>query len=233
MEWEHIVIGALTLVCSIFLYAYFDLQKRQDNMRKELEKLKFRNTSLETHQLKFEFDSHTLKNMLAEIKAMSNQISRSIDALSGMLDYIYNHSADHFSSVEKEVEFVENYVKLKTISNFQTKNYEIVKVNLDESSPYFNSQSMPHLITTSLVENAFKHGDVQHPDFLKIRIHLDDNNFDIEVRNKVRKNYHNTHPGIGLENMKKRLRYLKDGKHKFESYQNDDEFVANLKINLK
>jgi len=229
------IIGGVILVFGFFYYlsGYKRLKKSQEHLRKEFEKLKYRNTSLETHQLKYEFDSHTLKNMLAEIKAMSNKISRGIDALSGMLDYIYNHSSDHYSSVEKEVGFVENYINLKNISFNQIKNFEIVKINLDESSPFYTSQSIPHLITTSLVENAFKHGDSHHPEFLKITIQLNEHNFEIEVKNKVRKNYVSAKPGIGLENMRKRLRYLKDGKHNFESQQTEDEYVATLKINLK
>ena len=53
-----IFVGVLALFL-VVLYAFYDnLQKRQENMRKEFEKLKFRNTDLETQQLVYLFNHY-------------------------------------------------------------------------------------------------------------------------------------------------------------------------------
>lgn len=230
MEW---IIGVLVLLLLVILINNYDLQKRQENLRKEFEKLKMRNTSLETQQLKFALQPHTLNNILANIKAMSNQISRSMESLSSLLEYIFYHGEDHFASVEEEVEFIRGYLRLQDAFTKDINNVKLDLSLLDENNTNYSKSVLPHLITAYLIENAFKHGDVHHPEFLKIHIRLEENAFEIEVRNKVKKNYDNPKTGIGLSNMKSRLKHLKEGKHTFVSSQVEDEYTVNLKINLK
>lgn len=232
MHWYHVIIGLLFLIVVVATYAFVDLQKRQDNMRKELEKLKFRNTSLETNQLKFALQPHTLNNILGNIKAMSNQISRSMDSLSSIMEYIFYHGEEHYASVEDEVNFIRSYLKLQDAFSKEINNSKLDLSLLDENNMNYSKKVLPHLITAYLIENAYKHGDVNHPDFLNIKLILEDDFFEIEVRNKVRKNYVSHKTGIGLSNMKSRLRHLKDGKHTFSSEQIDDEYIVKLKIKL-
>lgn len=230
MEW---IIGVLVLLLLAFWFYNQDLQKRQENLRKEFEKLKMRNTSLETQQLKFALQPHTLNNILGNIKAMSNQISRSMDSLSSIMEYIFYHGDEHYASVEDEVDFIRSYLKLQDAFSKEINNAKLDLSLLDENNLNYSKKVLPHLITAYLIENAYKHGDVNHPEFLDIKLILDEEFFEIEVRNKVRKNYANPKTGIGLTNMKSRLKHLKEGKHNFRAEQVDDEYIVNLKIKLK
>ena len=232
-DWYWVVVSVLILFLLILFAGYNALQKRQDNLRKELEKLKSRNTSLETQQLKFALQPHTLNNILGNIKAMSNQISRSMDSLSTIMEYIFYHGDEHYASVEDEVDFIRSYLKLQDAFSKEINNTKLDLSLLDENNLNYSKKVLPHLITAYLIENAYKHGDVNHPEFLKIQIRLEENAFEIEVRNKVKKNYDNPKIGIGLSNMKSRLKHLKEGKHNFRAEQVDDEYIVNLKINLK
>lgn len=228
----YVVIGLLVLACLV-IYAFYDQMKmRQENMRKELEKLKFRNTDLETKQLKFALQPHTLNNILGNIKAMSNQISRSMDSLSSIMEYIFYHGDEHYASVEDEVDFIRSYLRLQDAFSKEINNTQLDLSLLDENNPNYSKKALPHLVTAYLIENAYKHGDVNHPDFLNIKLKLEEDFFEIEVRNKVRKNYVNHKTGIGLSNMKSRLKHLKDGKHTFVSDQIEDDYMVKLKIKL-
>jgi LytS/YehU family sensor histidine kinase len=231
MEW--IIVGVLVVSLFIAFAVYHDLQKRQENMRKELEKLKYRNTALETQQLKFALQPHTLNNILANIKAMSNQISRSMESLSAILEYIFYHGEDHFASIEDEIEFIKSYLKLQDAFTKEINNVQLDLSLLDENNQNYCKQVLPHLITAYLVENAFKHGDINHPEFLKISIELSENIFVIQVTNKIRRNYNPERTGIGLSNMKSRLKHLKEGKHQFSSDLIGEDYFVKLEINLK
>jgi len=232
-EWYWVVISVLILFLLILLAGYNALQKRQDNLRKELEKLKYRNTDLETHQRKFELKPHTLKNILANIKEMSNQISRSMDSLSFLLEYIFENSEEHYTSIQNEVDFISGYITLQDNFTIGIKNATLDKSLLDDQNPYYQKKLIPHLVSAYLIENAFKHGDSSHPNFLNIQVKLQDNIFEIEVRNKIRKNYKPEKTGIGLSNMKSRLRHLNDGKYTYVHTQTDDEYTAKLMLILK
>jgi hypothetical protein len=183
--------------------------------------------------LKFALQPHTLNNILGNIKAMSNQISRSMDSLSSIMEYIFYHGDEHYASVEDEVDFIRSYLKLQDAFSKEINNTKLDLSLLDENNLNYSKKVLPHLITAYLIENAYKHGDVNHPEFLKIQIRLEENAFEIEVRNKVKKNYDNPKIGIGLSNMKSRLKHLKEGKHSFVSSKEEDEYIVNLKINLK
>lgn len=228
-----IVAGVSVLLLLYYLVSYQSLKKSQIHLRKEFEKLKFRNTDLETHQRKFELKPHTLKNILANIKEMSNQISRSMDSLSSLLEYIFENSEEHYASIQDEVDFIKGYITLQDNFTIGIKNAKFDESLLDEHNPNYHKKVIPHLVSAYLIENAFKHGDSSHPDFLYIQVKLDGDIFEINVTNKIRKNYTPQKVGIGLSNMKSRLRHLNDGKYKYECSQTEEEYKSKLILNLK
>lgn len=231
-NWSWILIGVLVLFCIIMIYSYVELNSRQENLRREFEKMKSKNTSLELQQLKFALQPHTLNNILGNIKAMSNQISRSMDSLSGMLEYIFYHGDEHYVSIKDEVDFIHSYIELQDAFLTEINNVHVNDALIDKDNSHYSKKVLPHLITAYLIENAYKHGDKNHPDFLKVILKLNDQFFEIQVTNKVRKNYANLKTGIGLSNMKSRLKHLKEGKHTFDIEEIDDEYRVKLKIKL-
>lgn len=220
----------LLLVMSVLAFYFF---KTLERVKKRNIDLSVRNTSLEMHRLKYSLQPHTLNNILEHLQAMSSKINRSIDSLSKTLEYIFYHGEEHLVSIEEEVKFIENYVELQRV--FIT-GIDSIDLNTDElniNSKKYTEQSIPHLITAYLIENAFKHGDTKHPDFLKVTIGSSDKEFFITVVNKIiKKNNSSARKGTGLINMRKRLKVLKEGKYTFETDQIDDDFVAKMIINI-
>jgi|SRR5690554_1310884 len=223
-----LIIAALIILVLFALVVYFSQQNAR--MLKRNAEISARNTSLEMHRLKFALQPHTLINVLANLKAMSNQISRRMDSLSELLEYIFSHGEEHLVSIEEEADFIKSYVHLQ--DGF-TKGIEAIQLNTDGlnvKSKKYESKSIPHLITAYLIENAFKHGDINHPEFLKVTLSSTENSFSIHVKNKIRKNYTPRKKGTGLNNMHQRLKILKEGKYNFETAETDEEFSAALTI---
>ena len=76
----------------------------------------------------------------------------------------------------------------------------------------------------------FKHGDLNHPDFLKISIELTANTFRFTVINRINKITNSAKKGIGLSNMKERLVLLESINHEIKQSCNEDEYQSILVI---
>lgn len=220
------------LIALIILALYFKTKKDMRRIMRRNADISAKNTSLEMHKLKYALQPHTLNNILANLKAMSNQISRSMDSLSELLEYIFYHGDEHLVSVEDEVQFIKGYVQLQDVFTTEIDSIHLDMNHVDTNSKMYSERCIPHLITAYLIENAFKHGDINHPEFLTISIALSDNNFSIVVTNKTRKNYESQKIGIGLSNMHHRLKILKEGRYTFETDKQEEQFTASLTINL-
>ena len=103
---------------------------------------------------------------------------------------------------------------------------------VDLNSSYYNIECIPHLITAYFLENAFKHGDLNHPEFLRIYISLKNNRFELVVINRVKMNYREKKSGIGLNNMHKRLNLLMQGKFEIKNSCNEEIYQSTLIINF-
>jgi LytS/YehU family sensor histidine kinase len=88
------------------------------------------------------------------------------------------------------------------------------------------------LITAYFIENAFKHGDIHHPEFLRISLKLTDNTFQMTVVNKVLVKAKESKGGLGLDNMKKRLELLLTGKYEIHTEYTEQEYKSTLTIKL-
>ncbi len=229
-ELTYLIIAGIVTFSAIALYV--KTKKDLDRVIKRNAEISAKNTSLEMHKLKFALQPHTLNNILANLKAMSNQISRSMDSLSDILEYIFYHGEDHMESIENEVEFIKGYVQLQSVFTREIDSIQLNIQHVDQRSSKYSQPLIPHLITAYLIENAFKHGDINHPDFLNVTISSSDKNFSIVVKNKTRPNYESRSKGIGIQNMKQRLKHLKEGKYTFETSKSEDEFTAALTIKL-
>lgn len=202
------------------------------HLAQDKEALLRENSLLATDHLKFQMQPHTLNNILANLKAISSKLSRGMDALSETLEYILYKGRTNLVSVEDECSFIKTYLALNDL--FITE-LDAIVVNVDQvdrNSPYYTTECIPHLITAYFIENAFKHGDVNHPEFLQIELKLDHALFQIHVSNRIKHKPSNKVGGIGLLNMEKRLAHLLKGKYQINTSSTHDTYDAILTIQL-
>jgi LytS/YehU family sensor histidine kinase len=91
---------------------------------------------------------------------------------------------------------------------------------------------IPPLVLITLVENAFKHGelnDAEHP--LDIKIEVTREKLWFYAQNKKKKSVKELSNGIGLTNVRQRLQLVYGAKHQFQTMEDEQYYVAELTIN--
>ncbi|MCH5720938.1 LytS family sensor histidine kinase [Niabella hibiscisoli] len=91
------------------------------------------------------------------------------------------------------------------------------------------------LISIDLIENAFKHADLQSSDaFISIIFEFRDDHFYLTVSNKIssKKPIEKEKSGIGVTTLENRLRIIYKNHFKLEKFIEGDVYIAHLKINL-
>jgi len=230
---ELIFIIVFFIVVYIWLYSKLKAEKKQrDKLVRENAKLIADNALLDAEHLKFQLQPHTLRNMVATLHVASKNLYKGSEALAETLDYILYHGNKHLVSVADELSFLESYKSLQGNFVYQINSIKIDKSAINTNSKYYSSTCLPHLITAYFIENAFKHGDVNHPDFLTIRLKLSDKTFEMVVVNRINQKTNKEKGGLGLINMQKRLDLLLSGKYEIKNNCNEQEYHTTLTIHF-
>jgi len=196
-----------------------------------IERLQAKQTESELKLLKSQVNPHFLFNTLNNIYSTnltdSEKANEIILELSDLLRYQLESNKSTFSSLEKEIESLENYIHLEKIRVLDC------EVNLDQNLEIKNAQIVP-LLLIPFVENAFKYGTGIGPGKIDIDIKLNKKKeFYFNIRNKIVQKKGKVHSGgIGLENVKKRLDIMYPTKHQLEINNEGSHFNVILKIQL-
>lgn len=224
---------AISIGISILLYLKLkNEQKQRERLAKENAKLIADSALLEAEHLKFQLQPHTLNNILANLKVIASKLNKGMDALSETLDYILYKGNNHLVSVEDEMNFIKKYLALNDLFISEINSIKVDDSLVNRNLQYYSSQSVPHLISAYFIENAFKHGDVNHPEFLKIHLKLTNTSYEMSVINRIRQKPSSSKGGLGLTNMKKRLELLMAGKYTITNSCNEEMYFSTLTINF-
>ena len=188
---------------------------------------------LERDFLKAQLNPHFLFNTLNSIYALSlrkdDRAPQTITQLSEMMRYTLYESDAQLVPLEKELEYIKNYVKLERTRYSQNAN---IVCEIDEW--HLDGQLIAPLLTFTFIENAFKYG-LRNGDegFITIFILVEQNTFDFVISNDKKEPEEKTGlGGIGLHNVQKRLQLLYPGKHLLSIKDEGDSFTVELFINL-
>lgn len=225
----------IAIITSLCIWLYYKLvveKKERQKISDENRKLIADNALLEAEHLKFQLQPHTLRNMVGALHIAAKNLHKGSEALADTLDYILYQDKKHLVSVKDELEFIESYKSLQGNFVHQTNSIKIEKSGIDTSSKYYETACIPHLITAYFIENAFKHGDINHPEFLTIRIKLSNQTFELTVINRFKHKPSTEKGGLGLNNMRKRLELLHSGKYEIKNSCNEQEYHSTLIIHF-
>jgi LytS/YehU family sensor histidine kinase len=235
MDKNDVIVVLLIVLITTFIWLIVKLhseKKQRKQLADENQKLLADNALLEADHLKFQLQPHTLNNILANLKVFASKLNAGMESLSETLDYILYNGNNNLVCIEEEVDFIKKYLKLNDlfITEIDSVQFDTSKINRE--STYYKKACIPHLITAHFIENAFKHGDVNHSEFLKLEVILTESTFSFSVVNRIKKKTNNGKEGIGLKNMKKRLELLQTGKHKITQSCNEQEYHSTLLIDF-
>ncbi|MDL2265395.1 histidine kinase, partial [Parabacteroides sp. OttesenSCG-928-G21] len=137
-----------------------------ESARKELEKSR---SEAELQNLKSQLNPHflfnTLNNIYSLIALSPERAQEAVHDLSRLLRYVMYESSQPYVTLEKDLDFVRNYVELMRI---RLPEHAELKTNISSVVP---GTLIAPLLFISLIENAFKHGISNNkPSFIHIDI---------------------------------------------------------------
>lgn len=197
-------------------------------------KLQQEQLETELSYLKAQINPHFLFNTLNSIYSLaiekSDYTATAVVKLSGMMRYIISESHKHFVSLEKEINYINDYIELQKFRLGGT-----VEINYSLQGSYTGKEIAP-LILITFVENAFKYG-VNPEEYSEIftGINIEHDMLTLKVENnKVTTSAAKTETsGLGIRNTRNRLELLYPGKYKLLIQESAEKFKVHLEVTMQ
>ena len=233
LSWYwNVVLGLLMMCANVGIKMMFLSIKNEQKMA-DLER---QSLKVEMDYLKYQINPHFFMNTLNNIHALIDidpeAAQETVIELSKMMRYVLYDSEHAEIDVARDLEFIDNYIKLMRIR--YTDNVDI-QVNLNNPIP--DNAKVPPLVLIVLVENAFKHGvSYNKPSFVHIDADITPSTITGRVTNSRFEKIQSDKgaSGMGLKNIRKRLNLLFGNKHKLIiDDSRSDIYSVELTIPLK
>lgn len=219
--WQSLV----PLIFFSFIWALYRFVDKQE----EIEIIKKEHVEMELKFLKSQINPHVLFNNLNTIYAYAlekpKETPELVLMLSDNLKHVLYESNSATVSLEKELRFIDNYIKFQKI---RTEGVKQIYYNVQVESWQFG---IAPLLIITIIENAFKHSNLKSDIFIEITEKAG-------VLTCVCANdYKQTGTTsqsfkIGLQNLEKRLALIYKDKHCLDIVKGE-KFTVTLKLNLR
>ncbi len=228
LVWE-LGIGIFMILFSIVIAIFFELRSKSER-QKELEKQKL---DAELSAIKYQINPHFLFNSLSFIYSktviLNGEVAHAVSLLSEIMRYALEPDDDVHGKVtlSKEIGHMKNVIEMN-----QMRYNHVLKIQYHEMVDNPEERILP-LIFITLVENAFKHGDLNDPENpLDIRLELVQKHLYFYIGNKKKKGQKEISNGIGLNNVKQRLQLAHGIRHTYQVKEDDNYYISEITINL-
>lgn len=209
-------------------FAYFLNMFKEEKVKQQL---KEQQLQLELNYLKAQLHPHFFFNTMNNIYSLalygSEKTAPIVEKLSHIMRYIIYEGQKDKVPLEKEIEFLTNFVALEKIRHEDNVSITFtIQGNADKVL-------IPPLLFMPLLENGFKHGFNSNEDcWIEAAMLIENNEIFFEIVNSNYGNSTSNEPGIGLENLRKRLALLYPQKHKLLIQKSDRQFEVSLTLQL-
>ncbi|MFK8104928.1 MAG: sensor histidine kinase [Saprospiraceae bacterium] len=236
-EFKHII---QFMIVYVLLTSLLKLSKGWFQLRQaenQLDKIKKEKLQTELLALRTQINPHFLFNSLNSIYALSLEQTKKapeiILKLSESLRYMLYEATDDFVPLEKELQYLENFIELQKL---RVEDHPDFKIQFALEGKITDQKIAP-LILIPFVENGFKYGIKGNPDqaYILIRLKIEEGQIDFRVENnkgQLDEIENNPYSGIGLKNTKRQLDLLYPEKYVLEIEDLEDRFIVHLKIAL-
>jgi sensor histidine kinase YesM len=196
-------------------------EKKQKEVEAELAWLK--------NQINPHFLFNTLNNISSLTQIDADKAQDTLMQLSDLLRYAMYETNKPKVPLEGEVEFMRNYIELMKL-----RCNEMTRVNSQFTIQNSQLEVAP-LLFISLIENAFKHGmNSNAPATIDISLIQEDGTlvFNCDNTNNPKPTKDRSGSGIGLENTRRRMNLLYQGRYQWEQTITPDN-IYHVKITLQ
>lgn len=224
------VLPIITILCG-FKFAWDALNKQR-----EVEALQATIKEGELQFLKSQINPHFLFNNLNNLYSyaleQSPKTPQIILELSSVLRYMLYDCQAEYVHLEKEIEQLEHFTQL---SELQIEDRGKVHFSTTNIRPGYR---IAPLILIVFIENAFKHSQASQSDAIQIAVNVElspTGRLDFRCRNSfhVTTNRQHLAKGIGLENVKKRLKLLYPNAHQLTIRIEENLYDVHLSLQLE
>jgi len=221
----RMLIALLMFSFNIAVKLFFKSMRDQEAMKE----LAHNNLQTELEYLKYQINPHFFMNTLNNIHALvdidTEKAKQTIVELSRLMRYVLYEANNRTILLSKEIQFLNHYVELMRIRYTD-------KVRIEVSFPTDTGEiQVPPLLFVSFVENAFKHGiSYQHASFVSVCLQVVDDNVLFCCSNSNYNKSNDQHHGIGLDNIRKRLRLLFGDRYRLSIDETTDCFNVQLSV---
>ncbi len=203
----------------------------------KIAKIEQQKLEAELKTLKGQLNPHFLFNSLNNIYSLalikSDKVPELILKLSDLMRHIIYESRENFISLAKEIEFVDNFIALQKI-----RTPENVEIQYEIKGDIPPARIAP-LLFEPFIDNAFKHGlpASTNSDFVNILFDFRQNDFLIfRIENNYEQpfTWNKKDSGIGIKNVKQRLKYLYNpNDYELNISKENSTFSVILQLKLK
>lgn len=214
---------------------------QEEKFIKEIENAKLKETELQAQQeklrmeyafLKAQVNPHFLHNTLnmlyEEASNYSEVLAANISRLSNMMRYSFENldAGNDLVSIQKEMKNLERLIE---IHDNRHQKEDMVKLEIKGA---MENQLVPPLSLITILENAFKYGDlsdIANP--LLVRLSLQPGFIHFYCRNKIRQrsDYNSSHK-TGLANLRRRLEVILPGRYLLQDTRQEQFYITELTI---
>lgn len=213
----------LFILISYFVWYFhkFELEK-QKRLQLENEKLQS-----EMMLLKSQINPHFLFNALNNIYSLtllkSDDAPKMLSALSDILRYFLYEGNKKDVLLESELKMISKYIQIQKFRQIPGMNNISLKV-LGKTS----NIKVPPLIFMTLIENAFKHGDIldDKNGHVDIKVNAIGNEINFVIINSFHPKEKNS--GIGLKNIRSQLEILYGKNYEMDTTEENNNFHVTL-----
>lgn len=225
--------GALGIFTYFLLTAFYYIviyySEFQDRRIKETE-LKNLVTEAELRSLKFQINPHFIFNSLNSMSALTEvdpkKARQMIIKLAEFLRYTLATNDKQKVSLLEELKNIRLYLEIEKI-RFEEK-FEYV----EEVDEYCTKMQIPSMILQPLVENAIKHAVYETLDIVTLKLQCSKQNsfLNIKIQNNSEGESHKKGAGVGLNNIKERLRLIYQQDNLMEVKKENNLFTVSIFI---
>ncbi|MBC7845160.1 MAG: histidine kinase [Flavobacterium sp.] len=234
IEALTLVLVVLLLVLGFVSWRLWQSERTKKELYEKYTSLEMKVDGLKLDTLESRLNPHLFKNILNSVQSHAYQTYFALDKLANVLDYILYDSQQKWVSPKEEIAFALNLIEIHKIKISPL--FELnVKTKIDENEKLYEEALLAPMLSIDLIENAFKHADLQSPDaFITVLFEVKNNCFMLTVSNKVsdKKAMKKGRSGLGTATLEQRLKIIYKNQFQLERIVENNVYTAHLKINL-
>ena len=188
--------------------------------------------------LRSQINPHFLFNILNALYGTSLQenaerTSEGIQKLGDMMRFMLHENLQEKISLNREIEYLNNYIALQSLRTQSSPDITITT----EIEEHVGILQIAPMLLIPFVENAFKHGiSLKERSNIRISLATKDKTLYFDISNSIHEKSANDpekdNNGIGLSNVKQRLRFMYPNRHELSIRDSGKEYFVHLTIQL-